>query len=205
VELDNRNHLAITAGRISRLAFDLNLAASNAVDLTTRKVTVSPFIVASVVPPETRETRVRGKLASVDVAGSSYTVDLRPFHERNSSRGLLVVHTIATTSFEINGTVFTGAAGLSALAGLADKPMTIAFGALTTADHSFTARRVLAGNSIEDAQRDYLSGNVLSRTGNTLTVGGVRVDHRDGRFGFERGSASVTVGTSTQVTREGQG
>jgi Domain of unknown function (DUF4382) len=205
VDLDNRNHLAITAGRISRLAFDLNLAASNVVDLTTRKVTVSPFIVASVVPPETRETRVRGKLASVDVAGSSYTVDLRPFHERNSSLGQLVVHTNATTTFEINGTVSTGAAGLSALAGLADKPMTIAFGTLTTADHSFTARRVLAGNSIEDAQRDFLSGNVLSRTGNTLVVGGVRLEHQDGRFGFERGTANVTVGTGTQVTREGQG
>jgi hypothetical protein len=205
VELDNRNRLAITPGHIARLAFDLNLAASNAVDLATRKVTVSPFIVASVVPPDTRETRVRGKLASVDVAGSSYTVDLRPFHERNSSTGQVVVHTSATTTFEINGTVSTGAAGLSALAGLTNKPMTIAFGTLATADHSFTARRVLAGSGIEDDQRDLLSGNVLSRTGNTLTVGGVRLDRRDGRFGFERGTATVTVGANTQVTHEGQG
>jgi len=205
VELDNRNRLAITPGRIARLAFDLNLAASNAVDLATHKVTVSPFIVASVVPPDTRETRVRGKLASVDVAGSSYTVDLRPFHERNSSTGQVVVHTSATTTFEINGTVSTGAAGLSALAGLTNKPMTIAFGTLATADHSFTARRVLAGSGIEDDQRDLLSGNVLSRTGNTLIVGGVRLDRRDGRFGFERGTATVTVGANTQVTREGQG
>ena len=48
---------------------------------------------ASVTLRKTRETRVRGKLASVDVAGSSYTVDLRPFHERNSSTGQVVVHT----------------------------------------------------------------------------------------------------------------
>jgi hypothetical protein len=33
VELDNRNHLVITPGRVARLAFDLNLAASNTVDL----------------------------------------------------------------------------------------------------------------------------------------------------------------------------
>jgi Domain of unknown function (DUF4382) len=205
VELDNRNHLVITPGRVARLAFDLNLAASNTVDLAGLKVTVSPFIVASVVPPETRETRVRGRLASVDVAGSSYTVDLRPFHERASSLGQVVVQTTSTTTFEINGAVSTGAAGLSALAGLTDKPLTIAFGTLTTADHSFTARRVLAGSSIEDAQRDHLSGNVLSRAGNTLTVGGVRLDRRDGRFGFERGTAKVTVGPDTKVTREGQG
>lgn len=205
VDLDNRNRLAITPGRISRLAFDLNLAASNAVDLAARKVTVSPFIVASVVPPDARETRVRGKLASVDVSGGSYTVDLRPFHERTNTLGQVVVHTNASTTFEVNGTVFTGTAGLSALAGLSDKPMTIAFGTLTTADHSFTARRVLAGTSVEDAQRDLLSGNVLSRTGNTLTVGGIRLDRRDGRFGFERGTATVTVGPDTKVTREGQG
>lgn len=107
VELDNRNHLVITPGRVARLAFDLNLAASNTVDLAGLKVTVSPFIVASVVPPDTRETRVRGRgdLASVDVAGSSYTVDLRPFHERASSLGQVVVHTTTSTTFEINGAV----------------------------------------------------------------------------------------------------
>ena len=98
----------------------------------------------------------------------------------------------------------TGATGLTALAGLTDQPMTVAFGDLTAADHTFTARRVLAGTSIEDSQRDVLSGNVLSRAGNALTVGGIRMDRRDGRFGFERGTATVTVGANTLVTREGQ-
>jgi len=33
--LDDRHHLVITAGRTARLAFDFNLAVSNAVDLGT--------------------------------------------------------------------------------------------------------------------------------------------------------------------------
>jgi hypothetical protein len=210
IDLDNRKRLRINAGQIAHLAFDLNLAASNAVDLSARQVTVSPFVVASVVPPERFQTRVRGRLASVDVAAGSYTVDIRPARNVSRDLGSMVVHTTGSTAFEINGLTFTGAAGLAQLAALAvpptaDNPMVIAFGAVQTSDHSFTARRVLAGTSIEDARRDRLSGNVLSRSGNTLVVGGVRLHHRDGRWGFERGPVTVTIGTATRVTRAGQG
>jgi hypothetical protein len=205
VQLDNRNRLRINAGRIAHLAFDLNLLASNTVNLTSHTVTVSPFVVATVLPPESRQTRVRGRLASVDISGGSYTVDLRPFHENSNYPGQMVVHTTAGTSFEINGTVSTGAAGLALLATHTDKPMVIAFGTMTNDDHVFTARRVLAGSSIEDARRDYLSGNVLSRSGNTLEVGGVTLARRDGRHGFERSVVTVTLGAQTRVTRAGQG
>lgn len=205
VQLDNRNHLVVSPGHIAHLSFDMNLAASNTVDLTAHTVTVSPFVVASVVPPDSRDTRARGRLASVDAAGSSYTIDVRPFHERSHSLGQLVVHTTSTTTFEIDGTVFTGAAGLTQLASLTSQPMTIAFGSVATADHSFTARRVLAGTSVEDQRRDILTGNVLSRTGNTLVVGGARLDVGDDDEAFERGQVTLTVGAGTHVTRAGQG
>jgi hypothetical protein len=205
VQLDNRNRLVVSPGHIAHLSFDMNLAASNTVDMTAHTVTVSPFVVASVVPPDSRATRVRGRLASVDASGGSYTVDLRPFHERTHSLGQVVVHTTSTTSFEIDGAIFAGAAGLTQLATLSNQPMTIAFGALDTADHSFTARRVLAGTSVEDQRRDILSGNVLSRTGNTLLVGGARLDMGDDDEAFERGQVTLMVGTNTRVTRAGQG
>lgn len=204
VQLDNRNHLRITPRRISHLAFDLDLAASNTVDLTAHTVTVSPFVLASVTPPDTRDTRLRGALASVDVAGSSYTVNIRPFHEGFAQPSELVVHTTSTTSFEINGQVYAGGAGLTQLATLTDKPMTVAFGTIDRNDHVFTAKRVLAGTSIEDSNRDFLSGVVLARAGNTLTVGGVHLGKRSERFGFRRGNASVTIGAQTRVTRDGQ-
>jgi hypothetical protein len=52
ITLDNANHLLITPGRTGRLAFDFNLAASNTVDLMAATVTVSPTLVASVVPSD---------------------------------------------------------------------------------------------------------------------------------------------------------
>ncbi len=205
VDLDNRHHLLIDRAQVGRLAFDLDLAASNTVDLAAHKVTVSPFIVASVQPTDDHQIRARGKLASVDAAGSSYTINLRPFEESSHDSGQLVVHTTTTTRFEINGTVSTGADGLTQLAALTGNPVTIAFGTIDATDHTFTAQRVLAASSAEDLHHDYLSGNVLSRSGNTLTVGGVRLGRRDGRFGFQTGRISLTVGSDTVVTRDGQG
>ena len=209
VQLDNRNHLVVSPGHIAHLSFDMNLAASNTVDLTAHTVTVSPFVVASIVPPDSRDTRARGRLASVDAAGSSYTIDVRPFHERSHSLGQLVVHTTSSTTFEIDGAVYTGAAGLTQLGTLlnatATSPMTIAFGSVATGDHTFTARRVLAGSSVEDQRRDILTGNVLSRSGNSLVIGGARLDMGDDDEAFERGQVTLMVGAGTRVTRAGQG
>jgi len=208
VQLDNRNHLRITPRRVSRLAFDLDLQASNTVDLTAHTVSVSPFILASVTPPETFNTRLRGVLGTVDLAAATYSVDVRPFHEKSRdkshSSGEVVVHTTDTTSFEINGQVYAGAAGLTQLAGLAEKPLTLTLGTIDKTEHTFTAQRVLAGSSIDDSNRDGLSGVVLARSADSLTVGGVRLDRRDGHFGFERGTVTVSVGPNTRVTREGQ-
>ncbi len=80
VQLDDRAHLQITPNSISQVAFDLDLTASNTVDLATQKVTVTPFAVASVERPASLEARARGRLQSVDPAGGSYTIKLRPFH-----------------------------------------------------------------------------------------------------------------------------
>lgn len=213
VQLDNRNRLAITRGQVAHLSFDLNLEASNVVDLDAATVTVSPFILASVVPPAERDLRVRGRLLDVDTGAGTYTVQVRPFHHHQHSAGELEVETTSSTTFEINGVAYTGAAGLAQLATLADGTMVIAFGTLATSDHSFTARRVLAGDSAEDPQREFLSGNVLSRSGDTLLVGGVRLhwdrdagdedDRRHGRYMV--GPVTVLVGPGTTVTRAGQG
>ncbi len=212
VQLDNRNHLRITRKRASHLAFDLDLAASNVVDLPAHTVKVSPFIVATAVPVPSRQVRARGRLDSVDVGGSSYTIQVRPFHEEGESTGQLVIHTTSFTRFEINGRVFTGTDGLNQLASLTDHPVTIAFGTIDAGNGNFTAQRVLAGTSAQDLRRDYLSGNVLSRSGNTLTVVGTSFERRDrngnGADGdhdrFERGPVTVTVGPNTLVTRDGQ-
>jgi hypothetical protein len=203
VQLDDRKHLQINQNSIAQLALDVDLTATNVVDLATNKVTVTPVVVASVDRPASLEARARGRLQSVDTAGSSYTIKLRPFHTATDVSDLKI-NTTSTTRFEIGGTVSSGAAGLTALAALSGNPVTIAFGSIDSTTHSFTAVRVLAGTSAEDSARDYISGSVLSRSGNTLTVGGVRLGRTNGSYGFQLGQYTVTVGGSTAVTRDGQ-
>ncbi len=60
VQFDNRNDLKINAAKASRIAFDFNLLASNMVDLSAQTDTVSPALVASVIPIDNKAIRVRG-------------------------------------------------------------------------------------------------------------------------------------------------
>jgi hypothetical protein len=203
VQLDSRNHLVITPGRVASLALDFNLAASNTVDLTQTpvKVTAKPFVVASIVPAETKELRVRGGLASVSAGSSSYVVDVRPFREATATLGQVTVHTTAQTVFEINGTSTTGSAGLTALAAVPTGTIAAAFGTLQTTDQTFTAARVLVGTSLVNPSVDGLVGNVTARTGNTFTVRGATLERRQGDDRFIPGDVTVTVGSATVVTR----
>src|SRR5678816_3183321 len=109
VTLDNRHHLFVAPGRPSLFTLDFNLAATNAVDLTTTPatVTVTPALVASLDLVDQKDMRVRGPLVSVDKTAGTYVVDLRPFDMRAQRFGEVVVHTDASTTFEVNGTNYT--------------------------------------------------------------------------------------------------
>jgi hypothetical protein len=205
VQLDSKNDLKVNSGKTSRIAFDFNLLASNTVDLTTKTVTVSPVLVASVAPADQKELRVRGTLSSVDTANSDYTVAVKPFHDSDDDKlNSLAVHTTGTTSFEINGTPYVGAAGLAQLATLPVDTITMALGSLQPPDQSFTAMQVFAGTSVAGTSVDHIVGNVIARTGNTLTVHGAHMDGRDGRDDFIAGDTTVMIADLTAVTAEGQ-
>lgn len=205
LQLEGGNRVKVEAGRLSRLALDFNLAASNTVDLaaTPPKVTVKPFVVASVVPAENKDLRVRGAVASVDTAGSKYVVDVKPFREGSATSGQATVNTNAQTTFEINGQSYTGAAGLTALAAVPAGTVVAAFGTLRTSDQSFTATRVLAGSSLESSSQDGIAGVVVARSGDRLTVRGGTLSRRDGDDRFEARDVTVVVGANTAVTRAG--
>jgi hypothetical protein len=204
IRLDGRNHLVITKGRAAFLAVDFNLAASNTVDLTqtTPVVTVQPFIVASVQPVTDKDLRVRGPLVSVDTAGSSYAVNVRPWFLASGNHGQLTVHTSSTTSFEIDGATSTGADGLKALAAETAGTLTLAIGTLDTSTRDFTADTVLAGTSVPGEGLDAVQGNVVSRSGDTLTVKGAFAVHHDHQLDFQR-TVIVTIGANTKVTKAG--
>jgi hypothetical protein len=207
VQLDAKNHLKISPATTSKIAFDFNLLASNMVDLTAKTDTVSPVLVASVVPIDNKQIRVRGEIAVVDTANSDYTVNVDPFndHDNNKLSSLAVV-TTETTTFEINGMPFAGAAGLQQLAILPADTIAVAFGSFQNSDQTFTATSVLAGTSVQGGGLDHLLGNVVARTGNTLTVHGARMDDRDGKAddNFVAGNSTVTIADKTAVTAQGQ-
>ncbi|MGH8254075.1 MAG: hypothetical protein ACRES2_08535, partial [Steroidobacteraceae bacterium] len=191
-------------GRTARLAFDFNLAASNTVDLTNDTVTVSPVIQGSVMPPADLPVRVRGALVSADTTGNSYMVNVRPFHLGSGNTGQVVVHVSDSTQYEIDGTSYTGADGLAALAAEPADTITVANGLLSTSDYTFTARRVLAGSSVDSATLDRVHGVVTARSGDMLTVRGATLDERTGSFEYMRGDVTVNIADATRVTEEGQ-
>jgi len=205
VTLDNRHHLVVSPGRPSLLSFDFNLAASNSVDLATTPatVTVTPALVASLDFVEQKELRVRGPLVSVDTAAGTYVADVRPSHGRSMRFGQLTVHTDANTAFEIDGTNYTGSPGLAALAAAGAGTITTAFGTLDKQTREFHATVVHAGTSVPGAGVDTVLGEVVSRSGDVLTVRGATVVRNSDGAHFARGRVQVTIGPDTTVVKGG--
>lgn len=205
VQLDNTNQLVITPGNTGRLAFDFNLAASNMVNLTAMTVQVAPTLVATVVPSNTKEVRVRGQLASVSAAQNDFVLNVAPFSTQNATAGQVTAQVSSTTTYQINGTAYVGSAGLTALAALPANTMVAAFGSLMTGTTpTFTATNVLAGTSLQSSSKDKISGTVVARSQNSLTVRSATWTRPDGDFDFQPMNSTVTVGTNTSVTEEGQ-
>ncbi len=206
VMLDNRNHVVIVPGRPSWLELDFDLAASHTVDIATTPVraVAEPFVVASLDPEDAKEMRLHGPLVSVNVAGGSYLIDVRPFEHRNGRFGQVTVNTTAQTEFEVDGQTYTGTAGLEAMAALSAGAPTAAFGVLDRSERRFTAERVHAGTSVPGPSHDALRGNVIARAGDTLTVRGATLIRRSGSVTFIRDDITLLVGDDTGVTRDGQ-
>jgi hypothetical protein len=122
---------------------------------------VRPALVASLELVDQKDLRLRGPLVSVDKTAGTYVVDVRPFNLRNQQFGQVTVHTDATTAFEIDGSNYTGAAGLDALAAAGAGTVTAAFGSLATATREFDARTVFAGSSVPGIGVDTVSGEVI--------------------------------------------
>jgi hypothetical protein len=207
LSLPSDSQLVVTPGTIANLALDFNLAASNTIGPSTSSpttVTVNPELTASLVPDTTKQTHVRGPLVSVDTGTSTYIIGVRPFYNGSGTNGQLTVTTTATTTYSINGTGYTGSAGLAQLATLTAGTLTAAYGTWDRTTQTFTASSVLAGSSVTGAMLDSIEGTVVARTDDTLTVAdGVLFPMSRGRLSFAP-QVTVTVGTGTTVTEEGE-
>ena len=210
VTFDPKNQLVITAGTSTRLAIDVNLAASNSVDLSTSPptVTVRPFITATVAPVDQTVMRARGIFVIAQPSSSDYVVNMRPFNDLVSALGALTVKTTNSTYFNINGVVYSGAAGLTAMQSLLISTPIAAYGtlgSLSTITPSFNATAVYAGTSLEDPLADFLTGTVSAVSGATLTLHGVSYVPRIGlpTIRVFYADIPVTVGPATIMSEDG--
>jgi hypothetical protein len=205
IKLDNRHHLVIAPGRPALFTLDFNLAATNTVDLSTTPATVTarPALVASLEMVDQKDLRLRGPLVSVDKAAGSYVIDVRPFNLRDQRFGQVTVHTGSGTAFEVDGTNYSGAAGLDALAAAGPGTVTAAFGTLTTATREFSATTVFAGSSVPGIGVDTVIGEVVARSGDVLTVRGATINRVSDGARFARGKVQVMLGANTRVFKAG--
>ena len=60
------------------LSLDFKLAASNLVDTSAQTVTITPFMIASTVPIDTKQVHIRGPIEAVE-SGGDYLTGVAPF------------------------------------------------------------------------------------------------------------------------------
>jgi hypothetical protein len=227
VTLDPSDSFSVSSKGSSRLALDFSLAASNAVNLSAKTVTVTPLVAASALPIDGKPVRIRGTLAGVAAGGvasasSSFAMAVRPFNGTVAGLGSLSVIPGTTTAYEINGFESTGSTGQGELASLSAGTPAVAFGTMTTAQQStvvgtagtasatssslvtFTASQVLAGSSVQASGLDSVTGIVSARSGNTLAVEDGTLLAAAGTETFLGGTTFVIVSPATLVTVLGQ-
>lgn len=204
IRLSNRDQLRITKGRAALLQLDFDLDASHEVDMTRTPADAfsEQFIIAEVSPVDEKDIRVRGPLAAVSIDEMTYTVAIRPFHDRDGDFGRVTVHVTNETEFEVDEALYIGSDGLRALDAAGQGTPTVAAGTLTVAERRFTAHTVLAGSSVPGIDRDAVVGNVIKRDGNFLTVRGATIIPSDRRAHFHD-DVVVEVGPDTKVFRDG--
>jgi hypothetical protein len=220
VTLDPTNSLIIVPTYAStsaqRLAIDFDLAASNVVNMATSPptVTVKPFLTMATSAPDTKPVRVRGPLINSSVNVGTYTVYVRPFYDQGSSLGLLTLFNDPDkTVYQINGTTYVGSSGLKALSqSSAGTTMTAAYTTYqptptpSTTAGKFNSTYVIAGATLEDFYTTGLEGDVIARSGNTLTVRGTTLEYLYGTSPnsayIDTPDAVVLLGPGTIVTAD---
>ena len=179
VNLDPAHPLVINLNQSTPFALDFDLAASNSVNTTTNVDIIHPFVVATATPIDTGPVRARGLTVIANPSSNNFVANIRPFEDNiYSTVGALTVNTTANTYFNVNGGIFTGTAGLSALAKLSANTPVEAYGTLDgsppgsnpTITPSMTATQVYAGIAVSNGQFEHVRGIVSAINGNSLTV-----------------------------------
>lgn len=207
VMLEDRNRLTIAPGIPASLTldFDLNASHQTVFENGVPTTTIEPVLIADVELERDKTYRARGPLLSVNESENYYRIAVRPFrHLFNADDqrfGRLNIHVTDDTLFEINGESFSGANGLSEMSNLPRATATIALGELKRNPRRFVANEVLAGSSVPGGDLDVVTGHVIARTGNVLTVKGATLIRADASAVFND-EVMITVADSTIVKKQ---
>jgi hypothetical protein len=208
VDMDRDHPLVIAPGVPAHLTLDFDLAATNEVTWSGAipTVTVEPLLVADVGLEAPKRHRVRGPLLATDPARQSFTLGIRPLRalRRLGDRhlGRLPVATGDDTAFEVDGVAAAGEAGFALLAAKDALTAVAVVGDLERGPTwRFRAREVYAGSSVPGGELDGVTGTVLARAGDELTVKGAVLD-RDG--GVTLGATlAVSIAATTAFHKQG--
>ena len=195
------------------------LMAASALPIDAKQVRIrGPLVSASNSTAAT--TAATTTATTVDTA---FTMGVMPFNSLTSGTGNLVIVASDATNYEINGSPSIGTGGQTQLASLTPGTLTVAYGTLASSDAvtttttaegttttssstnvTFTATQILAGSSVQGTGLDRISGVVLARSGNILSVEDATLVANDGAETFLGGTTLVSVGPNTLVTEFGQ-
>jgi hypothetical protein len=204
VTFDPNNPLVINSQQSTRLAIDLDLAASSTIN-TSSQVVVQPFMYATPAAVDSTVMRARGLYVTQMSVASGFIMNARPFIDQVSALGAETVNTTATTYFNINGTVYVGSAGLAALAAQPENSLVVAYGTLGNLSGitpTFNATSVYAGLIVQSPINEEISGVVSARSGNTLTIAGGTFFTPLDQTQYVP-TSTVTLGSNTLVSVDG--
>jgi hypothetical protein len=215
VKFDPNHPLVIKHGISTPLDFNFDLSASSVINTSTSpiQVTTRPFLSASTIPNYTQPLRARGVYVTSDTANNNnFTMNARSFFDtQGSPSGAIEIQTSDSTVYNINGTIYQGAAGLAQIGKLQINTIVEAygtFGDLNNIKPNFVATQVFAGVSVENVLTDRITGTVSSRSGNTLHIKGAEVEARN--FSVATGvtlsfqdDLTLTIGPDTLVNVDG--
>ncbi len=207
VTFDPGHPLVVNLNQSVRLQVEVDLLASNQVvsGTTSHEVQVQPYAVITPAAVDDTLLRLRGLYVTTQDLASGFYLNSRPFYDLLSALGAVIVNTNAQTYFNISGTVYTGAAGLAALAQQQQNLPVVVYGTLddlSGVTPTFNATQVYFGAAQESQLAYYLTGTVSARSGDTITLRGTDFITPLGLNAYVD-SIPVVLGSGTAVYEDG--
>jgi hypothetical protein len=198
----------------SLMTIDFNLAASGRIEATSTgaAVFVRPYFTIGRIPDDTKLIRVRGPLINSSTDVNTYTVYIRPFYDEANNIGTVSLFSQPNTVYTLNGNTYIGPKGLAALSVLS-AGTTLTSGYTTfqpdfnPLNNAYAGRfnlvYVVAGSTLEDVYTEGITGEVVARSGNTLTLqGSTLILNTADTFSYEVDNTQVLLGPGTIVTAD---